>query len=73
MKFRKTHTKHVPYHLLPCIKISSPYLPFNTLNFIENHEKKAILDGFSPIASAFRLIPAEIMVGPTSNLFRDIP
>ena len=68
LKFYKTHITHVPYHPLPCIKTSSRYSSINTLNLYENLEKKTIFGRFFPIAFKYRLIPAEIMVGPTSNL-----
>ena len=40
MKFYKTHTKHVPYYHLPCIKRSSRYQHVNTLNYYEYLEKR---------------------------------
>ena len=73
LTFYKTPRKYVRYQPLPCIKISRCFHPFNTLNFMKKHEKKAIFGRFFPIAFKYRLIPAEIMVGPTSNLFRAQP
>ena len=63
LKFHKMITDHVPYHPLPCIKISSRYSSINTLNFYENLEKKTIFWRFFPIVSVFRTIPSGRVVG----------
>ena len=57
LKFYKTHTTHVPYDSLPCIKIFSRYSSINTLNLSENLEKRRFLTLFfqsCPVSGQYR-------------------